>query len=138
MPKKSSGKSRRKVNQYRRGRAVEHKIRSLLESEGFFVVRSAGSKGVADLVLLRSGVCYLVQIKRSNPRLETEEWNRLWDTAKQFGAVPVIVWSVKKTKPRVKRYYYACQMTGPISKGERFASLTKPFVVEGKHVLPEE
>jgi len=38
---------------YARGAAFERKVRRLLEEDGWFVVRSAGSKGVVDLVAVR-------------------------------------------------------------------------------------
>ncbi|HEX59123.1 MAG TPA: hypothetical protein ENF26_03115 [Methanomicrobia archaeon] len=38
---------------YARGAAFERKVRRLLEEDGWFVVRAAGSKGIVDLVALR-------------------------------------------------------------------------------------
>jgi len=38
---------------YARGAAFERKVRRLLEEDGWFVVRSAGSRGAVDLIALR-------------------------------------------------------------------------------------
>lgn len=40
---------------YQKGRALEYKVRDLFIKHGYFVVRSAGSKGKADLVALKAG-----------------------------------------------------------------------------------
>ena len=42
---------------------VERKVRLLLESNGWKVVRAGGSLGVADLVCIRKGKCMLLQVK---------------------------------------------------------------------------
>jgi Archaeal holliday junction resolvase (hjc). len=39
---------------YRKGRRLEYGVKELLESQGWFVVRAAGSKPV-DLVCIRQG-----------------------------------------------------------------------------------
>jgi len=41
------------MTHYARGAAFERRVRKELEEDGWFVVRSAGSKGVVDLVALR-------------------------------------------------------------------------------------
>mgnify|MGYP000570454909 FL=1 len=41
------------MGSYARGAAFERKVRRLLEEDGWFVVRAAGSKGIVDLVALR-------------------------------------------------------------------------------------
>lgn len=48
---------------YRKGKKREYKTRDLLIADGFFVVRSAGSKGAFDLVAFNSESVRLVQIK---------------------------------------------------------------------------
>ncbi len=51
------------TSQKRKGYRVERKIRLLLESNGWKVVRAGGSLGEADLVCLRKGKCMLLQVK---------------------------------------------------------------------------
>lgn len=41
------------MKRYHKGRAFEYRVRDRLTEDGWFVVRSAGSKGVADLVAIR-------------------------------------------------------------------------------------
>ena len=41
------------MTHYARGAAFERKVRRLLEEDGWFVVRSAGSRGAVDLIALR-------------------------------------------------------------------------------------
>ena len=47
---------------YRKGYILEQKVRKELEAKGFYVVRSAGSHGAADLVGLCSDGLILVQV----------------------------------------------------------------------------
>ena len=50
------------MNQYRRGARVERLLRKKLESEGYYVVRSAGSKGAVDLVAWNYNHCLVIQV----------------------------------------------------------------------------
>ena len=50
--------------QYGRGRAAEHRARVTLEAAGYTVVRSAGSRGPADLVAWNAQGWRLIQVKR--------------------------------------------------------------------------
>jgi hypothetical protein len=51
------------VSGYRLGADLELAAKHLLEANGYFVVKSAGSKGKADLVALKRGEILLVQCK---------------------------------------------------------------------------
>jgi Holliday junction resolvase len=75
---------------YRRGRAFEHRVLADLEAAGFLVVRSAGSKGAADLVAVKAGLVLLVQARKDGC-LPPKEWNRLLEQAGLAGAVAVLV-----------------------------------------------
>ena len=52
------------MNQYRRGARVERLLRKKLESEGYYVVRSAGSKGAVDLVAWNYNHCLVIQVAK--------------------------------------------------------------------------
>ncbi len=53
------------MNRYRRGYRIELRVRDLLRKEGYLVLRSAGSKGPADLVAIgKNGEVRLIQVKR--------------------------------------------------------------------------
>ena len=57
-----SGSSRGKSNG-RKGRYYENRTRKVLENEGFYVTRSAASKGSMDLIAVRKDQIKLVQVK---------------------------------------------------------------------------
>src|SRR5438552_11121450 len=78
------------------GIAFERTVRKLLESAGYFVIRSAGSFGCADLVCLKddwpSGTEVLMVSVKANARgLSGREWDELWSIASKVGAVPLVV-----------------------------------------------
>ena len=52
------------VNQYRRGARIERLLRKKLESEGYYVVRSAGSKGAVDLVAWNMNRIIAIQVAK--------------------------------------------------------------------------
>lgn len=78
-----------KSSQYTLGRSFEYSVRNLLRKHGYFVVRSAQSKGEADLVALASGSVLLVQCKRggSIPKSERDE---LFQLAQRIGADAIL------------------------------------------------
>jgi len=80
---------------YQRGRAFEYLIRAKLRDLGFFVVRSAQSKGPVDLVAIRKDVTWLVQCKR-DLRIGPDEWNTLWEIAVRTGSVAIVAGIVKR------------------------------------------
>ena len=78
-----------KSTQYALGRSFEYSVRNLLRNHGYFVVRSAQSKGEADLVALASGSVLLIQCKRggSIPKSEQES---LFALAQRIGAEAIL------------------------------------------------
>ena len=73
---------------YRRGSAFERRVKEMLELEGYYVVRSAGSHGVADLVAVKPGEVLFVQCKTS--KISAAECDILIKTSAQYGAIPVV------------------------------------------------
>lgn len=112
---------------YAAGRALEYRVRDLLIASGYLVVRSAGSKGVIDLVALPRiespaygalSAPLAVQCKRGGV-LPRAEWNKLVTEALSVQCVPVLarwephqpieLWrllgfkdSTRRTQPMVK------------------------------------
>ena len=82
---------------YQRGYNFEYRCRKELESKGFFVVRSAGSKGPADLVAIREGKVLLVQCKLDEGLINAKERDKLLDVAAKTFTVPVLA---EREKPR--------------------------------------
>lgn len=52
------------MTQYERGANFERRVKRWLEGQGYFVIRSAGSKGPVDLVAVSAYETVLVQCKR--------------------------------------------------------------------------
>jgi len=74
---------------YRRGYAFENSLKKKLEAKGFYVIRSAGSKGVFDLIAVRNGKVYGIQCKTGD-YIHERELLQIADTAKRFGIYPVV------------------------------------------------
>lgn len=70
------------------GTAREHKAKKLLETDGYKVIRVAGSHGVADLIAIKPGQLLFVQVK-SAEYLPPGEWNALYQEAEDCGAIPI-------------------------------------------------
>ena len=54
------------VTSYERGRAFEYRVKHFLEKQGYFVIRSAGSK-FPDLVAIKNGKVLAVEVKKNKP-----------------------------------------------------------------------
>jgi Holliday junction resolvase len=79
------------VTNYAAGTRVEHLVRHHLESEGYIVTRSAGSKGWIDLAARKPGQLLDVQVKRgASTRLCAADWDRLIERAEWVGAIPIL------------------------------------------------
>jgi Holliday junction resolvase len=75
---------------YRTGVRLEYRAIDLLSRRGWYVLRSAGSHGVADLVALSPDDGHAVLVQCKTGRLKHEDWQRLRETAIRYHAVPVI------------------------------------------------
>lgn len=65
------------VSRYEAGRRAEYKARRILEAEGYYVTRAAGSKGCADLVAWNAARFRLISVKRGSGRLSPQERREL-------------------------------------------------------------
>ncbi len=85
-------------SQYRLGADFENRTRDRFEEAGYYVVRSAGSRGVADLVVFdvtadrvsRFPAPLMIQCKRGRNGLGVEAWNHFYAIADAAGCVPVV------------------------------------------------
>ena len=77
------------MTQYDRGRRFEYSVRDRLKKKGFHVFRSAGSRGIADLVALKAGEVWLVECKLDGVMSPIERIG-LIDIAKELGVVPML------------------------------------------------
>ena len=80
---------------YRRGADLERAAKKYLEDNGYYVIKSAGSKGVADLVGIKPGETLYVQCK-TDGYLLPDERVRFRQAALKSGAVPVVARWVKE------------------------------------------
>ena len=80
------------VSNYSRGAAFENRTQARLEEQGWFVVRSAGSKTLIDLVAVKADEQPLfVQCKSGSRSLSRNERTAFVEFARAKGAVPVLV-----------------------------------------------
>lgn len=84
---------RPRLNTARSGRYYEGRAELALAGAGFWVMRSPGSKGCADLVAIGPGGApiLLCQVKGRGSRIRPGEWNALLTLARSLGAVPLLV-----------------------------------------------
>lgn len=87
------------MSNYTRGRALEHRIKKKFLEKGFFVIRAAQSKGLADLVCVRHDMVIFIQCKLGGV-IGPEEWNLFYDQCLRVEAEPVIALS-KERKTRI-------------------------------------
>lgn len=76
-----------------RGSAFERKVSAALTTDGYLVVRAAGSLGAADLIALKPGQVVFVQCKMAGAgACSPAEWNAFWRLATSVGALPVLAY----------------------------------------------
>jgi Holliday junction resolvase len=75
----------------RRGTDFERKVADALTTDGYLVIRAAGSHGAADLVAVKTGQVLFVQCKL-NGRCDPPEWNEFHRLAMSVGALPIIAY----------------------------------------------
>lgn len=83
------------MTQYSKGSQFERRVKKHLAEFGWWVARIAGSKGEADLVAVREGEVWFVQVKRDG-RLDHGEWNDLHDLCRRHEVTPVLAWAEGK------------------------------------------
>jgi Holliday junction resolvase len=77
---------------YQKGYRFERKIATYFRRRGYFVVRSGGSKGPADLVGVKKNVpTLLIQCKAGTGVVGKDEHNTLFRAAQEAGARAIIV-----------------------------------------------
>jgi len=83
-------------SRYRKGHRWELKIKKIWEERGYVVYRSAGSKGAADLIVLKDGKIVLIQVK-VNKKPTRSKVLKLKKEAKKCKATALIFfWNSKK------------------------------------------
>ena len=90
------------MTSYSKGRRLEYAARDRLIALGYYVIRSAGSKGLADLVALGPSDTILVQVKKKGSEYDKEKLDKLRRLQVQEGVrkelwirIPYRGWSIK-------------------------------------------
>ena len=96
------------VTNYQRGYRFELRVKKFFEDLGYYVVRSAGSHGIVDLVCLKGDefkpctrVC-LVQCKYGSGKISKKEWRKLDKLCKKMFACGYVALNDKKGKIRFR------------------------------------
>ena len=103
---------------YRKGVRLEYELKELLEADGFFVVRSAGSHGPADLVALKDGEILLVQVQ-NNGHLPKWKEDALKLAAKRAGGWGYFAYKVKGVW-HLRQVYPEEHVTGTLETSGRW------------------
>lgn len=77
---------------YQAGVRFERELKDLLEKAGYYVMRSAGSHGPADLIAIKDGKTYIISCKRDFrdlKKLEPDKVDYLLNLCKDNNYVPV-------------------------------------------------
>lgn len=78
---------------YAKGAKFEREVKKALESKGYVVIRSAGSRGPADLIGMQKiagRTTALAVACRSDGRISNREWEKLEELGEKSGATPLL------------------------------------------------
>lgn len=84
-------REKRKRSSYSKGLRAERRVKAKLESKGWLVKQSKGSRGPYDLYAMKGGRKFLVQVKSGSSSLSSLEKSRLRRAAKSKGAKALIM-----------------------------------------------
>jgi len=91
------------MNNYRRGYAFELRVKRSLEKRGYFVVRSSGSHGPADLLAVsKDGKVLAIQCKLDG-YLPPKEFRKLLVLATRYPVAPYLASKNEKGKISLKK-----------------------------------
>lgn len=111
------------MSNQRRGTYLEHVVMDHLRDRGWYVIRSAGSHGAADVVGVKPGNVILVQAKVSLNLLGSREWSALYAQAQEAGAIPLVAY-----RPSMRTLAFS-RLMGPRALRERATGLLEPYEV---------
>ena len=97
---------------YRRGADLERAAKKYLEANGYYVIKSAGSKGVADLVGIKPGETLYVQCKLDG-YLTPAERVSFRQAALASGAVALVGYWYKEGRSARRPAFYELTSMGP-------------------------
>lgn len=80
---------------YRKGRYFENMIKKKLIEAGFYVTRSASSKGVFDLIAIYKGKVYGIQCKYDG-KITKSEVNEMRKVAEEHTIIPIVAFARRR------------------------------------------
>ena len=92
---------------YRKGYRAERKVVKYLKDKGFYVIRSAGSKGLFDVIAVKKGLILGIQVKK-NYKLVYRDiaykqmHHKLEEAYEEYGIIPLYA----TTEKGIKFYTY--------------------------------
>jgi predicted transcriptional regulator len=95
---------KKKRSSYSKGMSAEKRIKAKLESKGWLVRQSKGSRGPYDLYAIKSGRKLLVQVKSGTASMSRKEARKLRYVARSKGAKGLVI-SVKGRKIKSRFVY---------------------------------
>lgn len=107
------------MNQYQRGRRVEQEVIDFLGTRGYDCIRSAGSKGAADIVAVHDQEICFIQVKLNDKTwvspAEREQLLRLANRAgsRRSGAYAVVAYKITNPSDGRKRKLVFRELMGP-------------------------
>ena len=100
----TSPRTRPSRRNYANGARLERDAKDQLETDGYWCVRSAGSKGVVDVLAMKPGQMLMVQAKKDGVCPPAER-AALLELASRFEALPLVAFRDRGVKYR--------RLTGP-------------------------
>jgi len=76
------------MSRYSKGARLERRVKKLLENLGFFVVRSAGSRGPFDLVAFKC-IVFGIQVKTHRYNITVDEKDVMLEVANRHNIIPL-------------------------------------------------
>jgi Holliday junction resolvase len=90
------------MGNYSKGAKFEREIIKDLEKRDMYCIRSAGSKGIVDVIAMKRycGVTfvYLIQCKYGKATMNKKDQKKLKDLANKLGFIPVYIYRKKYSK----------------------------------------
>lgn len=80
---------------YISGRRFEYKVIKWLKEQDFYAVRSAGSKGVCDVLAVQYGTPMCIQCKNREGLISKKERLELRKAANKYGFLPIISFPIR-------------------------------------------
>jgi len=80
---------------YRKGYQFERQVFHLFMSAGYYVLRSAGSHGIFDLIAIKHSIPFGIQCKYNNNISDIEKQSMI-QAYYQFGIIPLYVYRFKR------------------------------------------